>query len=192
MQEEECCLHFLTLLWIVWWHSKGRPHAAPKRFNEKLVGLSHLLTIEICNENEWLIPDVCGKFVFFSVTEAIFWLLFGLTYRQLQADKPQHAFSHYTLPVFWDFCWYHTANDQATHTRSTCEERKRRSSSNSGAALAKRTRHRGSHVVIEQTNTRATISRVAFVANRPLRGNKHNFLSDTAPCIAFCLTPLQA
>ena len=181
MEEEECCLHFLTLLWIVWWHSKGRPHAVPKRFKEKLVGLSHLLTIEICNENEWLIPDVCGKFVFFSITKANFWLLFGLTYSQLQAEKPQHACSHYTLPVFWDFCWYHTANVQATHAKHT-----RRANASlleqqwRGTCEANATRIRGSPVIIEQINTRATISRVAFGVNRPLVVIQCNILTIEA------------
>jgi len=36
-------------------------------------------------------PDFRRKSAFFYVTEANFWFLFGLTYSQLQADKPQHA-----------------------------------------------------------------------------------------------------
>jgi len=118
MQEEKCCLHFLTLSRLCGGIQKV-DHMLYQTLQriEKLVGLSHLTTIEICKENEWLIPDVWGKFVFLSVSEANFWLLFGLTYRQPQAHKPQHASSHYTLPVFWDFCWYHTGNVQATHAK---------------------------------------------------------------------------
>jgi len=113
-------------------------------------------------------PDFRGKFAFFDVTEANFWFLSGLTYTQLQADKPQHAWSHCTLPVFWDLCWYHTANARATHAKhmrranaslleqqwcDTCE--------------VNATRIRGSPLITEQTNSRATISRVAFGVNRP-------------------------
>ena len=108
-------------------------------------------------------PDFRGKFAFFYVTEANFWFLFGLTYSQLQADKPQHAWSHYSLPVFWDLCWYHTANAQATHAQhmrianaSSLEQQWR------DTCEAHATRIRGSLLIIEQTNSRATISRVAF------------------------------
>ena len=154
MQEEKCCLHFLTLSRLCGGIQKV-DHMLYQTLQriEKLVGLSHLTTIEIFNENEWLIPDVWGKFVFLSVSEANFWLLFGLTYRQPQAHKPQHASSHYTLPVFWDFCWYHTGNVQATHAKhmrranmSLLEQQWR------DICEANATRIRRSPLNIEQTN----------------------------------------
>ena len=117
---------------------------------------SDVITIEIINENEWLMPNFRGKFAFFYVTKANFWFLFGLTYIQLQADKPQvpqHAWSHYTLPVFWDLCWYHTVSAQATHAKhmrranmSLLEQQWR------DICEANATRIRRSPLNIEQTN----------------------------------------
>ena len=153
MQEEECCLHFLTLLWIVWWHSKGRPHAVPKRFKEKLVGLSHLLTIETCNENEWLIPDDCGNFVFFSVTEANFWLNLQPTASRQATTCLQSL--HFTCVLGLTLIPHRKCPaTHAKHTRranaSFLEQQRR------GTCKANATRFRGPPLMIEQTNTRAS------------------------------------
>ena len=154
---------------IVWWHSKGRPHAVPKRFKEqeKLVGLSHLFDNHWNLQREWvtdsdMIPDVCGKCFFlrnWSKFLTSFWLNPQPTASRQAATCLQSL--HFTCVLGLQLI-PHRKCPGNPH-----EERTRRSSSNSGAALAKRTRIRGSPLITEQTNSCATISRVEFGVNRP-------------------------
>ena len=92
------------------------------------------------------------KFVFLSVTEANFWLSFWLTLQPTASRQATTCLQSLHFTCVLGLLLIDT-------TPQTSRQPMRR---------ANATRIRGSPVITEQTNTRASISRVAFGVNRPL------------------------